>query len=166
MNKDNQNTEENLQEESTTQQDIEDIQLELENMTSTAQRALADLQNFKRHAEEQRSTLMNMGQIDIITKLMPIYDNLNRAISHTPEEIKENEWTKGVTSVKDQFLKLLEASGLQLLPGKGEQADPNHHEIITAVPGAPTNEIIETLEQGFTFNNKLIKPSKVVVGNE
>lgn len=150
----------------TTEVDIQTLQSELESMTNTAQRALADLQNFKRHAEEQRSTLMNMGQIDIITKLMPIYDNLNRAISHTPDEIKENDWVKGVHSIKDQFLTLLENSGLQLLPGKGEQANPNHHEIITATPGAPQNEIIETLEQGFTFNDKLIKPSKVVVGSD
>lgn len=149
-----------------TEKDLETLQAELESMTNTAQRALADLQNFKRHAEEQRATLMNMGQIDIITKLMPIYDNLNRAISHTPEDINDNDWVKGVHNIKDQFLKLLENSGLKLLPGKGEQADPNHHEIITAVPGSPQNEIIETLEQGFTFNDKLIKPSKVVVGSD
>lgn len=148
------------------EQDIETLAQDLQNMTDTAKRALADLQNFKRHAEEQRSTLMNMGQIDIITKLMPIYDNLNLAISHTPEELKDNEWSKGIQNIKTQFLKLLEDAGLKLLDGKGQQANPNHHEIITAVPGAPQNEIIEVLEQGYTFNNKLIKPSKVVVGNE
>ncbi len=159
MNKDDKKTE-------TTEQDIQTLQADLENMTNTAKRALADLQNFKRHAEEQRSTLMNMGQIDIITKIMPIYDNLQRAISQTPEEIKDNDWVKGVHSIQEQFLKLLQNSGLELLPGTGKQADPNHHEIITAVPGAPQNQIIETLEQGFTFNDKLIKPSKVVVGSD
>jgi molecular chaperone GrpE len=80
--------------------------------------------------------------------------------------MKDNDWTKGIHNIKSQFLKLLEDAGLKLLDGKGHQANPNHHEIVTAVPGAPENEIIEVLEQGYSFNDKLIKPSKVVVGNE
>lgn len=167
MNNQNQTTKNEIQTPKITEeQDIQTLQKDLEDMTNTAKRALADLQNFKRHAEEQRSTLMNMGQIDILTKIMPVYDNLARAISHTPEELKDNDWAKGIESIKNQFLNLLKNSGLELLPGKGETADPNQHEIVTAAPGAPKNQILEVLEQGYTFNGKVIKPSKVVVGNE
>lgn len=163
MNKKNTNHDETT---SPTSEDIQNLQQELEAMTETAKRALADLQNFKRHADEQRSTLMNMGQIDILSNIMPVYDNLARAFNHTPEDLKDHEWIKGIENIKNQFLKLLENCGLELLPGKGSQADPNLHEIITAIPGTPNNEIFEVLEQGYSFQGKVVKPSKVVVGSD
>lgn len=175
MNKDNQTQDTNIQEEQNTapeasttetEKDFQTLQTELETMTNTAKRALADLQNFKRHADEQRTQLMSMGQIDILTKLMPVYDNLARAMSHTPEELKDNDWIKGIESIQSQFQKLLQESGLELISGKESQADPNFHEIITAIPGTPHNQIVEVLEQGYTFKGKVIKPSKVVVGSD
>ena len=164
----NKNTQSTQEQDTTSQltQQIETLKQDLTAMTDTAKRALADLQNFKRHADEQRSTLMNMGQIDILSNVMPVYDNLARALNHVPENIQDHEWTKGIENIKNQFLTLLQNCGLELLPGKGQPANPNLHEIVTSIPGTPNNIIIEVLEQGYSFQNKLIKPSKVVVGSD
>jgi molecular chaperone GrpE len=135
---------------------------QLEDMTNVAKRAMADLANFKRQAAEERTQLMAMGKITVLTELLPVVDNLSRAFAHVPEDLKDNDWVKGVQNVKTQFEGLLSASGLEEIPTTGP-INPNLHEVVTTAPGE-TDQIVETLEKGYTFNGKVMRAAKVVAG--
>ena len=84
---------------SSTDNSSPDLQNELNQMKDIAQRAMADLQNYKRKAEEERSTLLQMGQVQVITEVLPVLDNFSRALQHTPAELQDNNWTQGIIQI-------------------------------------------------------------------
>ncbi len=133
---------------------------ELAEMTEMAKRALADLQNFKRQVAEERPQLMGLGQLTILSEILPVMDNFSRAFK---AEHTETEWTKGIEGIFNQLEGILKTAGLEKIASIGEKADPNLHETVSSAPGTQ-DEIIEELEAGYTFNGKVIRASKVIVG--
>jgi molecular chaperone GrpE len=136
---------------------------ELAKMKDIAQRALADLQNFKRKADEERPNLVGIGQVGILMDLLPVLDNFKRAFNHIPTDLSENEWVKGVSQIEKQFISIINSVGLQEIPSIGQPADPNLHEVVTTAPGEK-DQIVSEIEKGYTFKNKVLRASKVVVG--
>jgi molecular chaperone GrpE len=151
MNDQNPNTEENT------------LEQELQDMTNMAKRAMADLQNYKRQVEEERKTLMTMSKVTILSEILPAIDNLQRALNHIPENLQDNEWTKGIEAITKQLEAVLTNSGLEVIETEGT-ADPNMHEVVTAIPGEQ-DQIMEVIEVGYKVGDKVIRPAKVVVGN-
>ncbi len=152
-------------------QDLSQIELELAQLkkehsalTETAKRAAADLQNFRRRVEEERSELRIFANAELITALFPIIDNLKRAFDNLPEELAENEWVKGIQAIEKQLLDTLASLGLEEIKAIGEQFNPELHEAVMQDSG-PKDEILEEFEKGFAFKGKAIKPAKVKVGN-
>lgn len=143
--------------------DIQKLKSDMDEMTGIAKRALADLQNFKKKADEERSQLLTLGKLSVVTELLPVLDNFKRAFQHVPEDLKTNEWVTGVTNIEQQFISIVKNAGLEEVPTTGN-ADPNLHETVSSIPG-PQDQIIEVLENGYTLNGKLVRPAKVVVGN-
>ncbi len=84
---------------------LELAQLEEEkaSLTEIAQRAAADLQNFRRRIEEERADLRIFANAELITSLFPTIDNLKRAFDHLPEELAENEWVKGIQAIENHL---------------------------------------------------------------
>lgn len=143
--------------------DETNLEQELQDMTNMAKRAMADLQNYKRQVEEERKTLMTMSKVTILSEILPAIDNLQRALNHVPQEMQGNEWTKGIEAITKQLEAVLSNSGLEVIPTQGT-VDPNMHEAITSIPG-PADHILEVIEMGYKFGDKVIRPAKVVVGN-
>lgn len=138
---------------------------ELQAMKETAQRAIADLQNYKRRAEEEKVSLVGIGQVAILTELLPVVDNFNRAFQHIPEDLTENEWVKGVSQIEKQFLTIIKNIGLEEVPTIGQEASPHLHEVLGQTEGQK-DIITQELEKGYTFKGKLLRPSKVLVGKD
>lgn len=151
-----------MTDENQTQNEPQDLQKDLEQMTDIAKRALADLQNFKRQAAEERTQLMQMGKVTVLSDILPVLDNFNRAFEHTPPDLQENEWVNGMKNIKMQLEGLLTQSGLQEIATEGH-VDPNLHEIVSTAPGEK-DQIIQVLEKGYTLNGKVIRAAKVIVG--
>lgn len=141
----------------------DDIQQKLDDMTGIAKRALADLQNYKKRAEEERFQLLNLGKITLISELLPVVDNFKRAFTAIPEELRTNDWIQGISHIESQFLNIIKNAGLEEIPSIGQKFDPNLHEIISTAEGEK-DTIIEEIEKGYTFAGRVIKPSKVIVG--
>lgn len=133
-------------------------------LEETAKRAVADLQNFRRRIDEERSELKVFANVELLGALFPVIDNLKRAFDHIHENIAENEWVKGIQSIEQQLLSTLTQLGLEEIATTGEQFDPELHEAVMQGPG-PQNEIIEEFEKGFAFKGKSIRPAKVRVGD-
>jgi molecular chaperone GrpE len=143
--------------------EVELLQEELAKMKETALRALADLQNYKKKAEEERFSLISMGQVNLMTELLPVLDNFTRAFAHIPEDLSQNEWVSGVSQIEKQLISIIKNIGLEEIPSVGQPANPNLHEIITTAPGVK-DVIIQEIEKGYTFKGKVLRASKVIVG--
>ena len=135
---------------------------DLEKMTLTAQRALADLSNFKEQVRKERLMMAQMSQIRVLEQFFPVIDTFNLAVKQTPEAIKSDNWYKGIQNIHKMFNKLTTDMGLEAIGT--ESLDSNLHEVISVIPGEK-DKIIETLEQGYKLGDKVIRPSKVVVGS-
>jgi len=139
------------------------LQADLAAMTETAKRALADLQNFKRRADEERGEIQVYANLKFLEALFPALDNFARAFSTIPAELQENEWVKGVESIEGNLMKALTTLGLEVIDQTAVPADPHRHEILMEGDG-PTGEVLQIFEKGYALNGKTIRPAKVQVG--
>ncbi|MBU0668093.1 nucleotide exchange factor GrpE [Patescibacteria group bacterium] len=144
------------------QKELEQTKQKLDEMTAISQRALADLQNFKRRNEEEKAVFIAFANAALFTELLPSIENIHRTLDH---ETKDEEWIKGAEQTMKQILQICEKAGLNEIPAKiGDSFDPNIHEALLTAPG-PKDQILEVLEKGYTLENRVIKPARVKVGN-
>lgn len=148
----------------TTKPQIQALQIQLDAMTETAKRALADLQNFKRRTEEEKKSLALFANMEIVLQLLPVIDNFRRAFAHVPEELRGNEWIDGIYRIEKQFTDALKNIGIMEIPSVGNLVNPLHHEVVMQGPGEK-DIVIAEFERGYMFQNKVLRPAKVQVGN-
>lgn len=142
--------------------EIEKLALELEQMTELAKRTMADLQNMRRRQEEERSQLYAMANFNLTRDLLPILDNLERAIQHLPQTGEEAY--KGLEMSVNQFHKVMMENGLSPIESLGQPFNPDFHEALAQGPG-PKDIVTEELERGYLLGNRVIRHAKVKVGN-
>jgi len=140
----------------------EQLEEELQKMTELAKRTMADLENYRRRQEEERSTWFNMANAELLKQILPIIDNFDRAKSHIPEGAKD--WAQGVTMCIDQLHKVMDNSGVMKIETVGKTFNPDHHEALIQGPGEK-DIVIEELEKGYMLGNRVIRHAKVSVGN-
>lgn len=143
------------------EEELTQTKQKLDEMTAISQRALADLQNFKRRTEEEKSNFITFANIALLQELLPAIDNMHRTLNH---ETKDQEWIAGAEQTMKQTNQILEKIGLSTIPTLNEPFDPTKHEALLTGPGEK-DKIIEELEKGYTFNEKVIKMARVKVGN-
>jgi molecular chaperone GrpE len=133
-------------------------------LTADLQRIQADFINFKTRADVNRLRDINSGKEQAIEALLPVLDNLDRAISHEPADIKEHSWVKGITQMVKQLDNQLESIGVVKIDQVGEVFDPYKHEAITMEESDGDSEVIaEVLQTGYQFGDTIIRPAKVKV---
>lgn len=138
---------------------------QLAQMTEMAKRTMADFQNFKRRTEEERGELQVYANMKLLQAIFPAIDNLARAFEHIPEDLKENEWVKGIQATESNLLSALENLGLESIQETGVPVDPNIHEVLLEGDG-PAGQVTQILEKGFSFKGKTVRPAKVQVGKD
>lgn len=146
--------------------EMDSLSEELTQMTELAKRTMADLQNIKRRQEEEKSIWIKMANAELIKALLPILDNLDRAITHLPQssDSTTQEWFKGVEMSINLLHQAMKDAGLEPLECLGQPFDPDSHEAMAQGPGE-NNIIIEEFEKGYRLGDKVIRHAKVKVGN-
>lgn len=128
------------------------------------QRAQADLMNYRRRAEQEKEEIGRFGNTTIMLSLLPILDDLERALTSIPDDLAKHSWADGIRLIERKLQANLEAQGLSQIKALGEPFDPNLHEAMMQGKGKE-GIVVEEIEKGYKLNNRLIRPSKVVVGN-
>jgi len=139
------------------------LQKELERYKDVASRAQAELLNAKSRMEKEAGELRKFVAEGVIVKLLPTIDNLQRAVQHLPEELKTNEWVKGVVVLEQQLLKELGLLGLKRFESLGQPIDPARHEVLMQGVGKE-GTVVEVISDGYELNGKVIRPAKVKAG--
>jgi molecular chaperone GrpE len=127
------------------------------------QRSQADFINYKRRMEQERLDFNCYANQNFACSILPILDDLERAINAIPEEFSKHDWVEGVKLVERKFKTSLEGLGVKPLLCLGMAFDPNLHEAIRQDKGQE-GMIIAELQKGYTLNGKLLRPARVAVG--
>jgi molecular chaperone GrpE len=127
------------------------------------QRSQADLENYVKRAEQEKSETVKFANRVLILDLLPILDDFERALASLPVELDEQNWTKGIKLIYNKLKTVLEMQGLAEIKAKGEYFDPYFHEATGQVDGEE-GVIVEEVRKGYKFKDKLLRPSMVIVG--
>jgi len=153
-----------------TEPDIAGLQTELAAALAKAeinlagwQRAQADFANYRKRAEQEKSETVRYASAELITRLLPVLDDIDRALAEIPEDIKDKPWVKGVKLIEENMLKILGAQGLKTIDCTGEAFDPALHEALTTCPGRE-GVVMQQVAKGYIYNNRLLRPARVIVG--
>jgi len=128
------------------------------------QRAQADFINYKRRAEQERQEFNTYANANLILGLLPVIDDLERALEAVPDRFKKHDWVEGVRLVERKFKTILEGQGVKEIKASGEAFDPNFHEALRQERGEE-GIVIEEFQKGYMLHDKLLRPARVVVGN-
>jgi len=146
----------------------ENLEKELAEVKDLLQRVQADFVNYKRRQEEEREAYKIFAKENIILKILPVLDNLNRAFKHLPKELEKNDWVLGLVQIEKQFEEILEKEGVKKIETKNQIFDARFHEalLFEESKNRKSGEIIEELEPGYMLADKVIRPAKVVIAKD
>lgn len=128
------------------------------------QRAQADFTNYKRRQEQEREDLIKLANTTLMRSILPILDDLERALDATPPRLTKHGWVNGIKLIDRKLRTSLELQGLTPIQALGEPFDPNFHEAARQDCGAE-GMVIAEIEKGYKLHDRVIRPAKVVVGN-
>ena len=126
-------------------------------------RSVAELDNYRKRTVKMRSEAREETLRDVLLQIAPILDNLRRALS---QETEDGAALKhGVELISGQFSEVLKGYGLAEIAAAGEPFDPNLHEALAEVPSddCEPGTVMEEMEKGYTLNDRVVRPSRVVV---
>lgn len=144
-----------------------DLQEQLTLLTEALQRERADSLNIRRRVEEERTEMADYYKTAIIRELLPAIDNLERALIHTPKDLKDHDYVKGVQGVMKQFEQCFKQVGVERIKTVGEHFDPQLHEAMHMEDAGGEHEIItEELQPGYKIGDEIIRHAIVKVKKE
>jgi len=128
------------------------------------QRAQADFINYKRRTEQEKEEINQLAKATLILNLLPALDDLERAFAALPPRLAKASWVDGIRLIWRKLQTTLEAQGLSEIEAVGEPFDPHLHEAVRQDKGKE-GVVVEEVQKGYKFRDKIIRPTKVVVGN-
>lgn len=143
-------------------------EMEAEENREKLLRAQADLENYKKRILREKAELFNYRHEELIKELLPILDNLERAIENAKNSQDCSALIEGIELTWKQFINCLEKFGVKSISSLGEKFDPGLQEAMSQIESkdhAP-NTVIEELQRGYLLKDRLLRPSLVVVSRQ
>lgn len=128
-------------------------------------RKAAELENYKKRTERDRVSLQQTAAADLIQELLPLADDLERALASPSESTSTSAYRSGVELIHKRLLELLEKRGVMPIEAMGANFDPVYHEAVETVTAESTQDgkIVSDLRRGYTVGGRLLRPSMVRV---
>ena len=145
---------------------VEDLSLQIADLTTDLQRTRADFENYRKRVEQEKQQARMTGEATAVLRLLPVIDNIERAIGHTPAELAEDKWVQGVTGLVKNLEKSLENMNIKrIVATPGTPFDPEMHEAIQFDEDAEgEHEVVaEELQAGYLLNGQPIRHAMVKV---
>ncbi|MEW5992221.1 MAG: nucleotide exchange factor GrpE [Chloroflexota bacterium] len=130
------------------------------------QRERAEFVNFKRRTAEERQAMLGLAAEGLISKVLALADDFDRAIEARPEALAGDAWADGVAAIDRKLRQLLESEGVSAIEAApGTPFDPREHEAVASVPGTdrPGGSIVGELRRGYRLRDRVLRPALVAV---
>lgn len=128
-------------------------------------RALADMDNLRKRTQREKEDIAKYGNENILREILPVIDNLERAIEHATQQEDGAGLLEGVQMTLSQFSNVLSKFGVEPLSSLGELFDPAHHQAMGQMETeeVPANHIANELQKGYLLNSRLLRPAMVMI---
>ena len=146
-------------------QKLEAEQQKSEEYLDMLRRSQADFINYKRRVSQEQSEGRTAAQSAVLAQILPVLDDLGRALQAAPPELIENPWVQGILLVARRLQTALEQLGVQQVGKPGEAFNPRLHEAMSteARPGVPEGNIVQVTRPGYVMGERVIRPAQVIV---
>jgi len=152
---------------------VRELEEEAQSLRDQALRARAEVENVLRRTQREKEDIANYAIADFARALLPVADNLRRALAAVPQTAKEDEQVKalleGVEMTEREFLSALDKHGIQKVePAKGEPFDHNYHQAMTEVdaPDQGPGTVVDVFQPGYIIKERLLRPAMVTVAKK
>lgn len=140
------------------------LEEKLINLENQLKRAVADYQNLEKRIQNDALALVDHARIELISQILPVLDSLDQAVSGASETEAQSSWLKGVLMAIKELRQILAEEGLVEIPAQ-DKFDPRFHEAVDVAEGEE-GQIVKLVLRGYTLNERVVRPAKVVVGKE
>jgi len=142
--------------------ELQKLKAERDSLLDRLARAQAEFENARRRASKEQQDFRDYASFDTIKSLLPVLDSFERALQTKSEAA---DFRSGVELISKQLQDTLVKLGVRPIPAKGEPFDPRYHEAIEMVEStdAPDHEVLEELQRGYKFKDRLLRPAMVKV---
>ena len=139
----------------------------IEELTDRLTRQMAELDNFRKRTEKEKSQMYEIGAKDIIEKILPVVDNFERGLDAVKEEEKEDPFVQGMEKVYKHLVTTLEGIEVKPIEAVGQPFDPNFHNAVMHVEDENFGEniVAEEFQKGYTYRDSVVRHSMVKVAN-
>lgn len=143
----------------------DDLTLKLQESEDKYKRLLAEFDNFRKRNEKEKSLMFNLGATSVLSKILPIVDNFERALSSVKDDIKENTFVVGVENIYKQIENTFKELEVEPIKSVGEKFDANlHNAVLTDEEGeGEEGSITEELQKGYKYKGEVLRHSMVKV---
>lgn len=128
-------------------------------------RAQAELANARKRFEKQQIQAYTNANVDLVSKVLPVLDDFDRAIESVPEPIQEDGWFAGIELVHRKFLNILDNLNVKEIEALGQPFDPNFHDALAQEPSDEhdSGTVVRVMIKGYQIGNKVVRPALVTV---
>src|SRR4051794_26629530 len=146
-------------------QELDRTQQELAETKTGWQRTAADFQNYRRRTEQDREATLGLANEALLSKLLVIVDDFDRAIANMPAELQKMGWIEGIAAIDRKLDLLLASEGLSAIEAVGKPFDPHEHEAVVQEerPDIPEGTVTAELQRGYRIRDRVLRPAMVAV---
>lgn len=149
----------------TPEQDVARLEAELAEAKDRALRSVAELDNVRKRLRKEMDDERRYAETSLLTDLLPVIDNLGRAIEAGEKKADAASLLQGVTLVAQQLESVLKRHHCTQIPAFGQPFDPNFHQAISRQPSPedPPNTVLIVAQEGYKLHDRVLRPSQVIV---
>lgn len=155
------------QEEETTEAKLAKSEAEVADLKDRLLRQMAEFDNYRKRTMKEKAEIILNGSANVVTDILPVIDDLERAIANSAKSEDYNALKEGVELIYNKLMHTLEQKGLQKISPKNEPFDTDFHEAIAMIP-APSEDlkgkVLDCAIDGYKLNDKVLRHAKVAVG--
>lgn len=150
--------------------ELEALRAERDELKDRFMRALADAENARKRGDRDRREAEQYGATRLARDLLPVFDNLNRALAAMPDEVRQTAaaFVEGVELTLRELTNVMTRHGVKpITPAVGDMFDPNLHQAMfeAPLPGTKAGQIIQVMTEGFLLHDRLLRPAQVGVSS-
>ncbi len=159
---------ENAEAQPTVEEKLAESESKISQLIDQNLRQMAEFDNYRKRTLKEKAELIKSASADILTKILPVIDDMERAIANNAKSDDTDAIKEGAVLIYNKLMHILEGEGLKKIQAKGEQFDTDLHEAIAIIPAtedSAKNTVIDCTRDGYKLNDKVLRIAQVVVAN-
>lgn len=140
----------------------------IEELNDRLMRQMAEFDNFRKRSEREKSQMFEIGAKDIVEKILPVIDNMERGLATvSPEALESDAFAQGMEKVYKHFMTVLEQAGVKPIEAVGTEFNPDFHNAVMHVEDEEVGEniVVEEFQKGYMYKESVVRHSMVKVAN-